>query len=147
MIEPKWSPDGGKHIVARWNNKARIFNVGEIIELQQEFTHKTKESGIFPNESVWDIAFSPNGNYLAIGFGKKEIQIWNYSTKRRLKIVKGSAFSSKDNCCIATAFSPDSSYFAVRSDDSCLIYNTADQSLFTKFNLEKRLISVNFSPC
>jgi hypothetical protein len=41
--------------------------------LAHELAHKSKEAGMFTGEDVWDIAFSPGGNHLAIGFSKYEI--------------------------------------------------------------------------
>jgi WD40 repeat protein len=107
-IEPKWSPDS-QYIVARWNNFARVYKVeSDSVYLAKELEHKTNETGLFKgSDDVWDITFSPDGKYLAIGFCKYEIQLWEFPTLERLQMVKGCSFNIRDYCCIKTAFSPD----------------------------------------
>lgn len=77
-IEPKWAPDS-QHIVTRWNNMARVYKVEyDNVMLAGELEHKSKEKGFFGTNDVWDITFSPDGKYLAVGFSKYEIQIWEF---------------------------------------------------------------------
>ena len=53
--------------------------------LAHELPHKSKEAGMFTAEDVWNFAFSPpDGKYLAVGFSKFEIQIWDWTTKQSL---------------------------------------------------------------
>ena len=135
VIEPKWSPDS-QHFVTRWDNKVRIFKVElDNVTMVGELEHKSKEKMWFTYNDVWDITFSPDGKYLAVGFCKYEIQLWEFETKKKLKMVKGCAYTNSDNCCIRTAFSPDGKYFAVRWEKTCRIYETETQSLFTEVNV------------
>jgi len=50
--------------------------------LAHELNNKSKEAGFFSDKDVWTMAFSPpDGKYLAVGFSKFEIQIWDWTTK------------------------------------------------------------------
>lgn len=102
---------------------------------------------MFNTDDVWDITFSPDGKYLAVGFSKFEIQLWDWATKAKLKMVKGCAYTESDLLCVKTGFSPDSQFFAVRWEKTCLVYKTSDQSLYAKYHLPKGLCTAEFSPC
>jgi WD40 repeat protein len=52
------------------------------VVLANELSHKSEKASMFTGEDVWTIAFSPpDGKYLAVGFCKFEIQIWDWATK------------------------------------------------------------------
>ena len=77
-IEPKWSPDS-KYIVARFNNMARVYKVElDNVILEVDLEHKSKVKYFYQSNEVWDIQFSPDGKYLAVGFCKFEIQLWEF---------------------------------------------------------------------
>lgn len=95
--------------MARWNNAARVYKVeNDDVTLAHELVHKSEQSGMFNTDDVWDITFSPDGKYLAVGFSKFEIQLWDWATKAKLKMVKGCAYTESDLLCVKTGFSPDS---------------------------------------
>jgi hypothetical protein len=50
IIEPQWS---GNQIVARWNNKARVYR--ENGELITELEHISEKKGFFERNDIWDI--------------------------------------------------------------------------------------------
>ena len=58
---------------------ARVYKVdSDNVTLAADLEHKTKEACVFVYNDVWDITFSPDGKYLAIGFSKYEIQLWEF---------------------------------------------------------------------
>ena len=58
---------------------ARVYKVdSDNVILAADLEHKSNEAGFFIYNDVWDITFSPDGKYLAIGFSKYEIQLWEF---------------------------------------------------------------------
>ena len=73
--EPKWTPSGS-HICARWNKNLQIwaFDGQQFVE----------EKAIETTHDISDIAFSPDGRFLALGVGGSKISIYNWETKARI---------------------------------------------------------------
>ena len=58
---------------------AKVHNVEfSKIDLITELEHKSEKKGFFERNDIWDISFSSDGKYLAVGFCKYEVQIWNF---------------------------------------------------------------------
>jgi WD40 repeat protein len=43
------------------------------------------------SDEVWDFSFSPDGEFLAVGYGETNVQLWKFSESRKekLKSVQG----------------------------------------------------------
>lgn len=81
------------------------------------------------DDQIWDISFSADGNFLAVGNGTEFVAIWNFFTKEKLMDRRGSSFNTLMNCCFHSVFSPNSEFLAVRIDKGCLIYKTESQEM------------------
>ena len=57
---------------------ARVYKVEkDNVTLEAELEHN-RDKIFFGTNDVWDITFSPDGKYLAVGFSKYEIQLWEF---------------------------------------------------------------------
>ncbi|THU99244.1 WD40 repeat-like protein, partial [Dendrothele bispora CBS 962.96] len=71
-------------------------------------------------DSVWSVAFSPDGRKLASGSYDKTVQIWNVATGQEETMLEGHAGG-----VFSLAFSPDGTQLASGSSDKTVrIWNT-----------------------
>lgn len=83
-----------------------------------------------------EIQVSPNGKYIAIGYGWKRIKIISYDRRYDIADFDGSCFNPFDRVKIDLAFSPDSKFLAYNE-----IQKETSVNIVQVFNVEERKIS------
>jgi WD40 repeat protein len=114
--EPKWSPSGN-HICARWNKNLLIWAFDGITF--------TEEKPIETTNDLSDIAFSPNGKYLALGVWTSHVNLYNWNDRSLIVSHEGCAFAEWGNYAPKIRFSPDSTQVAFRLNKTVKIVNTS----------------------
>lgn len=115
--EVKWrgvfSADNSQFSAMCFDNIVRVWNT-ESGSLEKRFKLGTRD--------VWSIAFSPDGNYLAVGYeaGESEevggVVVWNVATGEQVaEIPEESAWGTT-----AVAFSPDGRLLAAGNSDGAI---------------------------
>jgi WD40 repeat protein len=65
------------------------------------------------SSSVFSIAFSPDGKYLASGSGGNTVKLWSVESQKEVTTLEG-----YDNTVYSVVFSPDGKYLAFGSWDN-----------------------------
>ena len=92
-----FSPDGKYFLTVEGGNTVKLWDV-RLLKTICTFTESAR--------SVNDVAFSWDGNYLAIAMGIRT-EIWDVKNCQRIRSIKGGSFR--------VAFSPDGQYLAICS--------------------------------
>lgn len=75
-VVPEWCPNttNGYFIVTRWNKIARVYQVTEndVKLAHEKFEHKGMMNDVF------DFMFSPDGETLAVAYGKSNYAVYNF---------------------------------------------------------------------
>jgi WD40 repeat protein len=64
------------------------------------------------SSSIFSLAFSPDGKYLASGSEDRTVKVWNIDSQKEVTTLQGHRYSVR-----SVAFSPDGKYLASGSDD------------------------------
>lgn len=98
-----------------------------------------------PVRLIWNIAFAPTGDLLAVGSREGAIYLWDFKRKERLKPLTGHT----DHIWSVT-FSPDGKRLATgSSDDTNRLWDVASGEEIAEFPLDepRTLMEIAFSPC
>ncbi|RKU33566.1 hypothetical protein C6499_01160 [Candidatus Poribacteria bacterium] len=98
-----------------------------------------------PVRLIWNIAFAPIGDLLAVGSREGAIHLWDFIRQERLKPLTGHT----DHTWSVT-FSPDGKRLATgSSDDTNRLWDVASGEEIAEFPLDKprTLMEIAFSPC
>ena len=98
-----------------------------------------------PVRLIWNIAFAPTGDLLAVGSREGAIYLWDFIRQERLKPLTGHT----DHIWSVT-FSPDGKRLATgSSDDTNRLWDVASGEEIAEFPLDKphTLMDIAFSPC
>ncbi len=95
------------------------------------------------NSSVWNLAFSPDGQSLVSAHGDGSIYVWDMNKRRRTTGLDGHG-----NHVLAVAYSPDGKCIAsAGKDGAVIVWNAAtEQKEATLFSHETRVLNLAFSP-
>jgi WD40 repeat protein len=77
-----FSPDGKQIVSAGYDNSLKLWNVENGAAIREFKAYKEKEFDKGHKESVFSVAFSPDGKFIASGSGGQErvIKIWDVNT-------------------------------------------------------------------
>jgi WD40 repeat protein len=89
---------------------------------------------------VWCLAFAPDGKFVALGSGEKEVLLWDLSSNQLLRVEQG-------NGVRGVAFSPDGRRLAVATGWSVKVWDTAAWQLLLTLQGHREIVwSVRFTP-
>ncbi|WP_017319066.1 serine/threonine-protein kinase [Mastigocladopsis repens] len=113
------------------------------IKLWQVSTGIEISTFIGHSDSVWSVAFSPDGQFLASGSADSTIKLWHVNTGREIRTFTGHSFFVN-----SVAFSPDGQFLASGSADSTikLWHVSTGQEIRTFTGHCDAVWSVAFSP-
>jgi WD40 repeat protein len=125
-----FSPDGTKVAAASMAGKILVWDTGNGQQL------KTMETGDMRTLSAWDIAFSPDGKLMAVGYGIKgeegKVDLWEVQTG---KLKHTLADPPSMGVLYSVAFSPDGKRIAAGGVDStCRVWNVETGALKHRLN-------------
>ena len=88
------------------------------------------------DSTVYSVAFSPDGKYIASGSWDNTIKLWNVETGECLRTFKGHA-----NVVLSVAFSPDGRYIASGSWDSTIkLWDLFEVKVERLLSFKKRIV-------
>lgn len=98
-----------------------------------------------PVRLIWNIAFAPTGDLLAVGSREGAIHLWDFIRQERLKPLTGHTDHIWSVC-----FSPDGKRLASgSSDETNRLWDVASSEEIAEFPLDepRTLMEIAFSPC
>lgn len=96
-------------------------------------------------DDLEDICFSPNGQFLVVGAGNSNVQLWDWANKKLIAKVKGCCKSVSGFAHVKLSWAPDSSTFVTRWEKTCKIYNTSGKEV-KKIEQGDDVHATGFSP-
>ncbi|CAI5757750.1 unnamed protein product [Candida verbasci] len=151
----RFSKDG-KFIATGCNKTTQVFNVetGELVAklIDETSTENKEENGNNSNNTeapsnngdlyIRSVCFSPDGKLLATGAEDKLIRIWDLSTKRIIKILRG-----HEQDIYSLDFFPDGDRIVSGSGDrSVRIWDTRSSQCSLTLSIEDGVTTVAVSP-
>ncbi|MDE7226925.1 MAG: caspase family protein [Treponemataceae bacterium] len=119
--------------------------VAEKIETEKNSAERAEPELRFQlghSDSVYSVAWSPDGKYIASGSGDKSIKIWDAATGKELRTLEGHL---KD--VYSVAWSPDGKHIASGSDDhTAKIWDAASGKEVRTLDHSSHVNSVAWSP-
>ncbi len=132
-------PSGNVLAAHSEDNNVKVWDAGKPNAPIAEFT----ETG--PVRLIWNIAFAPIGDLLAVGSREGAIHLWDFKRKERLKSLTGHT----DHIWSVT-FSPDGKRLASGSSDKTnRLWDVESGEEIAEFPLDepRTLMEIAFSPC
>ena len=121
------------------DNTIKVWNAEKPDAPIAEFTETD------PVRLIWNIAFAPTGDLLAVGSREGAIHLWDFIRQERLKPLTGHTDHIWSVC-----FSPDGKRLATgSSDDTNRLWDVASGEEIAEFPLDepRTLMEIAFSPC
>ncbi|HEX4204128.1 MAG TPA: hypothetical protein VHZ51_07995 [Ktedonobacteraceae bacterium] len=110
-----WSPDG-KRIVLRTNSGVQMLDVNTahvVLSVPGSSPETPQTGGYLPTDiHPHTVAWSPDGKYIAVANGQKQVQVWNVGSQSPVY-----TYSEHSDVVLAVAWSPDGSRIASASYD------------------------------
>ncbi|CAX44269.1 transcriptional repressor TUP1-homologue, putative [Candida dubliniensis CD36] len=137
----------GKFIATGCNKTTQVFNVttGELVaKLIDESSNENKDDSAPASGDLYirSVCFSPDGNLLATGAEDKLIRIWDLSTKRIIKILRG-----HEQDIYSLDFFPDGDRLVSGSGDrSVRIWDLRSSQCSLTLSIEDGVTTVAVSP-
>ena len=100
-VHSQWCPDtsNGDFNLVRWNNKVIVYKVTDQgVSLDSELEN---------DGDICDISFCNHGKFLLVGTKKDVYTVWSFLERKKIKDIKGVAFSTQLNCNFRAAWAPD----------------------------------------
>jgi WD40 repeat protein len=97
-------------------------------------------ASISHEQKVNDVAFSPNGEYLATACEDGLVQLWNATSGQRLWGQK------QEGAADYISFSKAGKYLAAANADTLTVWEVNSQTVILKFKHDGNVMSISFSP-
>ncbi|ELS03557.1 WD40 repeat-containing protein [Xenococcus sp. PCC 7305] len=118
----------------------------EVQSVLYQAVEDSREKSAFNdhNNSVWSVAFSPDGQHIVTCSADKMIKLWSLEEQSLVHNFNG----HKDYACYVVRFSADGKYIVSAGGDKTIkLWSVEEKSLVHNFNGHKdKIVSVNFSP-
>lgn len=114
-----FSPDGHAFAAVGGDHKMRIWRVGPA-----GATGAPAEllvAGLLPEHNMWDVAFSPDSDTLAVGIANGEVRLWDVADPARPKALGNPLAAFVDSgSARSVAFTPDGGTLAVGGSEGTI---------------------------
>ena len=134
-----FSPDGKIAVSIDANKTVTSRSKDKIISLWDVETGTKTVTLEGYKSRLYSIAFTPNGNIIALGYGDGIVKLWDIETGKNLMILKGQKGVN------SMAFSSDGKILASSELDKVRLWNLETRQNFQTFNHTERVYSLSFS--
>ncbi len=118
-----------------------LATAGQHVKLWQVSTH-TEIATLRHDTYVWGLAFSPNGQFLAVGDSEGSVKIWDVQERQIISEFEGDA-----NYVYTVSFSPDGRTLASAGyDGEIKLWSTSNWSLLGTLQNRGTVYTLDFSP-